>query len=81
MNAKSTAYDELVRIADAQGQQCMGGNRRRVVPSYPNESLLVQKLEGTQNCGSRMPAGDAGALSQALINEVRSWIAAGALYN
>jgi hypothetical protein len=37
----------------------------------------VQKLEGTQSLGSRMPLGGS-ALSQANIDNVKAWINSGA---
>jgi uncharacterized protein (TIGR03118 family) len=50
---------------------------KRVNPGSPNTSYLIQKLEGTQTVGVRMPA--AGAfLTQAEIDGVRAWIQAGA---
>jgi hypothetical protein len=49
----------------------------RVVAGQPDASFLVQKLEGTQTLGDRMPQGGP-YLSQDLINDVRLWIANGA---
>jgi hypothetical protein len=48
-----------------------------VVPGKPEESLLYVKLTATPPCGARMPFGN-GALPEAQIEMVRSWIAAGA---
>ena len=54
----------------------------------PTTSFLMHKLDGTQgafdaqctggSCGSRMPAGGA-ALSVAIRDAIRAWIAAGAV--
>jgi hypothetical protein len=56
----------------------------RIEPSDPDQSYLVQKLQGTQaavgGSGAQMPLGGA-ALSQAEINTIRQWIAAGAVDN
>ena len=53
---------------------------KRVNPSDPDNSYLVRKIEGAAGIvGERMPKG--GALTQAQIDEVRAWIAAGALNN
>jgi hypothetical protein len=49
----------------------------RVEPGNPDASYLIDKLEGTQTFGDRMPQGGP-FLSQATIDEIRSWIAAGA---
>ncbi len=49
----------------------------RVEPGDPDNSYLVQKIEGTAATGARMPLGQA-ALDQAVIDEVRQWIADGA---
>ncbi|GEM_PF-482626 len=52
----------------------------RVKPGDPDNSLLVQKLEGAPGVGSRMPLGG-GALPDADIQTIRAWIAAGAKDN
>lgn len=49
----------------------------RVAPGDPDNSYLVQKIEGTAAQGSRMPLGG-GRLDQALIDNVRQWISDGA---
>jgi len=49
----------------------------RVSPGNPDASYLVQKIEGTAAVGERMPLGGP-PLSQAQIDLVRGWIAAGA---
>ncbi len=53
------------------------GSLRRVLPGDPGNSYLVQKIEGRASVGARMPLGGA-ALSQANIDLVRAWVAAGA---
>jgi methionine-rich copper-binding protein CopC len=52
-------------------------NLLRVNPGNPDQSYIVQKIEGTAAVGGRMPLGGA-PLSQAQIDLVRGWIAAGA---
>lgn len=53
----------------------------RVAPGDPQNSYLVQKIDGTTTIvGGRMPLGRA-PLPQASIDLVRSWIAAGAQMN
>ncbi|MEO8307514.1 MAG: TIGR03118 family protein [Pseudomonadota bacterium] len=53
------------------------GSLKRVTPSDPGNSYVVQKLEGTNAVGVRMPFGGP-YLDQATINQVRDWIQAGA---
>ncbi len=56
-----------------------GVNGPAVVPGDPTNSLLVQKLLGTQTSGTIMPPG--GSLSEAEIQLIVNWILAGALDN
>src|SRR5439155_18280886 len=49
----------------------------RVVPRDPDASFLIQKLDGTQTLGERMPAGRP-PLTTATINVIRQWIQNGA---
>ena len=49
----------------------------RVSANDPDNSYLVQKLEGTAAAGARMPFGG-GPLDQNLIDDIREWIANGA---
>lgn len=49
----------------------------RVKPGDPNNSYLVQKVEGTAAVGERMPL-SGPALSQSEINMIRDWITNGA---
>ena len=51
---------------------------KRVAPGDPNNSYLVQKLEGTATVGQRMPL-NGTPLSQTSINTIRQWITDGAL--
>ena len=50
----------------------------RVAPADPDNSYLIQKLEGTAAVGARMPL-NAPALSQSTIGFVRQWIVDGAV--
>ena len=52
-------------------------NLMRVVPGNPNASFIIQKLEGTQTLGDRMPQ-FGPYLSQATIDVIRQWIQLGA---
>ena len=49
----------------------------RVAANDPDNSYLVQKLEGSAAGGVRMPFGGA-ALDPALIADIREWISNGA---
>jgi hypothetical protein len=50
---------------------------RRVAPGNPDQSYLIQKLEGHAAVGAQMPLGQA-PLPQATINVIRQWITNGA---
>jgi len=58
---------------------------KRVLPSVPDSSYLVHKIQGTQllppasGSGQRMPLG--GQLSRSQINTIRNWILQGAKNN
>ena len=49
----------------------------RVTANDPDNSYLVQKIEGTAASGARMPLGG-GVLDQALVDDIRQWISNGA---
>ena len=68
------AYAALVGQTSTS-KDCSG--KDLVVPGKPEASLLYTKLTATPPCGARMPFGG-GALPDAQIEMVRSWIAAGA---
>ncbi|MCY1047043.1 Ig-like domain-containing protein [Corallococcus sp. bb12-1] len=72
--ASGSSYSNLVNVT---ANAC--GTVKRVAPGDPDNSALVQKLEGTA-CGSRMPKGDTDYfdLNPGLVVRVRSWILAGA---
>jgi hypothetical protein len=50
----------------------------RVAPGDPDQSYLIQKLEGTASVGDQMPLGGP-PIPQSTINFVRQWITDGAL--
>ena len=54
-----------------------GGGLVRVVPGNPDASFLIQKLEGTQSAGDRMPL-FGPYLPQSTIDVIRQWIQNGA---
>jgi hypothetical protein len=62
----------LVNVTSAQAPPL-----QRVTPGDPNNSYLIQKLEGTASVGARMPA-FSPPLDQATIDAIRDWISNGA---
>src|SRR5206468_11973127 len=52
-------------------------NLIRVVPGDPDASFIIQKLQGTQTLGDRMPDGGP-YLTTATVNVIRQWIQDGA---
>jgi hypothetical protein len=70
---ESSAYAMLV---NAPGSEVP--SLRRVVPGDPDNSYLIQKLEGRAAVGGQMPLGQP-ALPPATIAAIRQWIADGAL--
>lgn len=79
MATQPTAYANLVDTK-AQGSACGASGHVRVVAGNPDASLLVAKVEGTMDCGARMPY-RLPNLEPGLQALVRAWVAAGALDN
>jgi mono/diheme cytochrome c family protein len=74
-----TAGNSFANLVNVPSQE--QPNLLRVKPGDPDNSYLIRKLEGTAGIsGSRMPLGGP-FLDQATIDQVRSWIAAGAQNN
>lgn len=68
----ANSYALLVNVASVEAPGTL-----RVAPGDPQNSYLVQKLEGRAAVGGRMPLGGP-PLPQASIDLVRAWIAGGA---
>jgi methionine-rich copper-binding protein CopC len=68
----ANSYTMLVNLASNEVPAL-----KRVNPGNPDQSYIVQKIQGTAAVGGRMPLGQA-ALPQDRIDLIRSWIAAGA---
>ncbi len=68
----ANSYTMLVGVQSSQDPGFM-----RVEPGDPDNSYLVQKLEGTASGGGPMPPN--GALPQADIDTIRQWISDGAI--
>jgi hypothetical protein len=75
LSTREVAYTSLFGSA-ASGTQC-GGNRTLITPGDPDNSLLIQKLERTQDCGDPMPTGSS-VIAPAVVEVIRAWIEAGA---
>ena len=71
---QASAYGALVGKTSVSAR-CMG--KSLVVPGHPETSLFLQKLSPTPPCGNRMPLGGT-AFTDAQLEIIRSWIAAGA---
>jgi hypothetical protein len=69
----ANSYGLLVDVASSEVPSIL-----RVAPGDPDNSYLVQKLEGSASAGARMPFGRP-ALPQATIDVIRQWITDGAM--
>ena len=67
------SYAMLVNVASVEVPELL-----RVAPGNPDASYLVHKIEGRAAVGAQMPLGGP-ALSQSVIDDVRTWISTGAL--
>ncbi len=76
LSSEQASYDNLVNVP---ALQVGGGAAFRVLPGDPDNSYLIQKLEGDQMIGNQMPP--SGPLQQSVIDEIRLWISNGALRN
>jgi hypothetical protein len=70
-----TAGNSAANLINVQSPQ--DPSLTRVIPGDPDHSLLIQKLEGTQTVGQRMPRGGP-FLDQSTIDVIRQWITNGA---
>lgn len=86
--SKSELYEALVGADPAgkptgtatEGGMCAG--QRRVVPGNADQSVLYAKVAGKQMCGTPMPPPGAGMMwTPAQVEQIRSWIMAGAKKN
>jgi hypothetical protein len=79
MSTKTGAFTNLVGVT-AAGTKCGTKMEIRVVASDSATSLLYNKVNGTQDCGERMPD-DNPNLDAADIGTIKTWIDQGALDN
>jgi len=76
LSTASATFTALVGIASAEQPNVL-----RIAPNNPDASYLVRKIEGASGItGGRMPLGGP-FLDQATIDQVRSWVTAGAQNN
>jgi hypothetical protein len=84
MATRKAAYNQLVGKAAAgmavEGMACAATGLMRVAPGDPDNSLFMQKVLGTQTCGAVMPP-NPPMLEPAEIEQIRMWIANGAMDN
>lgn len=82
ITGKDQAYGALVN-AQAKGPKCASSGLKLVDPGHPETSLLYLKVTSPP-CGSKMPLlyGDAsGSLDPMQIDQIKTWIEAGAPYD
>ncbi len=72
LSSADASFANLVGVSSLQQIAIL-----RVVAGDPDNSYLIQKLEGTAASGSRMPLG-AGPLAPSVIADIRQWITEGA---
>ena len=70
----SNSYNNLVNVVSTAYSPNI-----RVVPSNPTNSVLLQKINNSNQFGQNMPI--SGSLSQQEINNIKEWINQGALNN
>jgi hypothetical protein len=72
LTSADASFANLVGVSSVQVPELS-----RVEAGDPNNSYLIQKLEGTASEGEQMPFGGT-PLDQAVIDDIRQWIADGA---
>jgi hypothetical protein len=73
--SQGVAYSNLVNVDSTQVP-----NKKRVLPNDAQNSYLVEKIEGRQSVGSRMPL-NRSTLNSTQIQNIRNWINQGAQDN
>ena len=73
--SQGVAYDNIVNVDSTQVP-----SKKRVLPNDAQNSYLVEKIEGRQSVGSRMPL-NRNALSSTQIQNIKNWISQGAQNN
>jgi len=75
LTSAANSFAALVNVASLEVPSL-----KRVSPNDADNSYIIQKLEGTQTSGARMPFGGP-YLTQTQIDQFKSWINAGAANN
>jgi len=75
LSTQAATFQALVGVASQEAPSL-----KRVNPGDPTTSYIINKLEGTPPSTTRMPLGGT-PLDQATIDQVKSWITAGAQNN
>ena len=70
---ESVSYAMLVNVPSTENNAVL-----RVAPNDPDNSYLIQKLEGTASVGAQMPL-NGTPLDQAAIDVIRQWVIDGAI--
>ncbi len=73
--SQGVAYVNIVNVNSSQVP-----GKKRVLPGDAQSSYLVEKIEGRQSAGLRMPL-NRGALNNTQIQNIRNWIDRGAKDN
>lgn len=75
LSSQLAAYANIVG-REAAGKEC-DGRGTLVVQGDPDQSIFLQKMERTSDCGDPMPTGTS-ALDPSVVAVIRAWIASGA---
>jgi hypothetical protein len=79
LESADLSYTNLINVVSPRDPNPSNPTYVRVRPNNPNDSFLIQKLEGTQTLGARMPLPPGTPpLPQATIDVIRQWIQNGA---
>ena len=78
-NWPTESWSAVVDVLTADPGVCAAPETYVVVPFDAPNSIMVQKLRGTQTCGTEMPPGQ--LISESLVQVVEEWVALGAPNN
>ena len=78
-NWPTESWSAVVDVLTADPGVCAAPETYVVVPFDAPNSIMVQKLRGTQACGTEMPPGQ--LISESLVQVVEEWVALGAPNN
>jgi hypothetical protein len=78
LESADLSYTNLINVVSPRDPNPSNPTYVRVRPGDPDASFLIQKLDGTQTVGERMPAGGPPYLPTSTVNVIRQWIQDGA---